>query len=292
MSSLESTAGSVKSFLIEKLNETVTISRDAIVSRGWSYPILGIWYFVGHPSLYRSVAPVIFKALLTSIGITAVLFIFTYLPQVAFCALFSGPFAFFTAALMVLGESYAVITFVSKVFFFGRVQDKIFDAVLLQQGNETLVSRGREVKSRSGAKSLGKEITKPLNRFSKAGMLRYLISLPLNSLPVVGTAVFLLYNGVKSGPSFHARYFQMKGMDAKAREAFVAKRKGAYAAFGATALGLSLIPIAGLLFGITSTVGAALWASELEKKDGSDAGFQSESVPKPVELEKEIAVEL
>lgn len=217
---MSSTADSAKSILVEKLTEIASISRDAVLSRGWSYPILGIWYFVGHPSLYRSVAPVILKALLASIGITAALFIFTYLPQVAFCALFSGPFAFLTAALMVLGESYAVITFASKVFFFGQAQDTIctlstvlqahsriismiaVDAVLLQQGNESLVSKGREVKSRSGAKSLGKAITKPLSRFSKDGILRYIISLPLNSLPVVGTVIFLLYNGPPKFPYY------------------------------------------------------------------------------------------
>lgn len=122
---MSSSKSTLKSILLDKLDEMASISRDAILSRAWSYPILGIWYSLGHPSLYRSAAPVILKAMLTSVGITVALFVFTYLPQVAFCALFSGPFAFFTAALMVLGESYAVITFVSKVFFFGQVRDRI-----------------------------------------------------------------------------------------------------------------------------------------------------------------------
>lgn len=69
------------------------------------------------------------------------------------------------------------------------------DAVLLQQGHENLVGRGREVKSRSGIKTLGRSITKPLNRFSKEGILRYIVSLPLNSIPFVGTVMFFLYNG-------------------------------------------------------------------------------------------------
>jgi hypothetical protein len=74
----------------------------------------------------------------------------------------------------------------------------VVDAVMLQQGHEQLVSRGRQVSRSSGHKGvvkLGRSIIKPLNRFSKEGIIRYLVSLPLNAVPVVGTMLFLLYNG-------------------------------------------------------------------------------------------------
>ena len=90
----------------------------------------------------------------------------------------------------------------TALFMFRVAQISAFlvDAVLLQQGNESLVARGREVKSNSsGMKLLGKSITKPLNRFSKDGLVRYLLSIPLNSIPVIGTFLFLLWNG-KYGP--------------------------------------------------------------------------------------------
>ncbi|KAF4615072.1 hypothetical protein D9613_002851 [Agrocybe pediades] len=263
---------SLKSTLSNHILEAASLSRDAALSNAWSYPILGITYLISHPSLYKSVAPVLFKAVATSVGITAALFFFTYLPQVAFCALFSGPFAFLTAALMVFGEAYAIVSVVSKAFFLNAAQDRIFDAVLLQQGNQALVERGREVRSNSsGFKVLGKSITKPLNRMSKDGILRYIISLPLNSIPGVGTALFLLFNGVKAGPGFHARYFQLKNYDKTTRQSFVEARRGAYTAFGAVAVGLNLVPIVGLLFNITSTIGAALWANKLEKTQASES---------------------
>jgi hypothetical protein len=104
----------VVSALEQHVADAATLSKDALLSGGWWYPFHGIFYFVSHASLYRSILPVIFKMLLTGIGITAALFVFTYLPQVAFCAVFSGPFAFATAALLVLGEAYALILFVSK----------------------------------------------------------------------------------------------------------------------------------------------------------------------------------
>lgn len=52
------------------------------------------------------------------------------------------------------------------------------------------------------------------------------------------------------------------------------KNKGAYTAFGAITLALNLVPIGGLIFGFTSTVGAALWASDLEKHEKGQVGGQ------------------
>jgi hypothetical protein len=37
-----------------------------------------------------------------------------------------------------------------------------------------------------------------------------------------------------------------------------------YYSFGAVCLALNLIPVIGLLFNMTSTIGAALWASKME----------------------------
>lgn len=66
----------------------------------------------------------------------------------------------------------------------------------MQQGHEVLVSRGRLVKSnRAGFKVLGKSLLKPFDRFSRDGVWRYILSLPLNSIPLVGTLFFLIYNG-------------------------------------------------------------------------------------------------
>ncbi|KAF9001978.1 hypothetical protein BDQ17DRAFT_1243764 [Cyathus striatus] len=258
--------------LTELVTETATVSRDAILSIAWKYPLTGIVYFISRPSLYKAVAPTLVKVLLASLVITAALFFFTYLPQVAFCALFSGPFAFFTAALMVLGESYALITVFSKAFLLTSAQDKLFDAVLLQQGNEALVSQGRDItKTSTGFKVLGKSMMKPLNRFSKEGILRYIVSLPLNSIPAIGTVLFLMYNGIKAGPGFHARYFQLKRMSSYDSHAFVEKHRGAYTAFGAVAITLNLIPVIGTAFNLTSSVGAALWASQLEQRGATAA---------------------
>jgi len=149
-------------------------------------------------------------------------------------------------------------------------------------------------------------------------MIRFLISLPLNAIPVVGPAIFFLYNGAKAGPSYHSRYFQLKAMaalphaplpkpseahrkesdsfsstshkedtqrknckeDARNtptydppmnsrtfhKNAWVKAHGGAYAGFGTMALALDLIPGAAVVCMFGNVVGAALWASRIEKK--------------------------
>ncbi|CAE7187191.1 unnamed protein product [Rhizoctonia solani] len=148
------------------------------------------------------------------------------------------------------------------------LKTRVADTLLLQ-GQTALVSNGREVTTQSGRKALGRLILKPLHRFSKDGMIRYILSIPLNFIPVVGTVFFLGYNGAKSGPGYHARYFQLKKFTDDERKHWVSARRGAYTSFGFAALALNLVPFATLVFSCTSAVGAALWAADEEKNQGS-----------------------
>nr|GAT58008.1 predicted protein [Mycena chlorophos] len=249
--------------------DAASTTRDGLLSGAYLYPLLGIYFSVANLSILRSIAPLVLRILLTALGITAALFFFTYLPHVAFCAIL-GPFAFAAAATMVLGEAYALTTFVCKVFFLDQAQEQLFNAVFRQKGVPlAYIPKGRRRGILQGA---FKSVSKPLHRFSREGILRYVVSLPLNLLPVVGTVLFLLYNGAKTGPTFHTRYFHARDMTPSAREAFVQRRQGAYMAFGASALALgTFVPVVGPVFTLTSTVGAALWACDLEKERAKEA---------------------
>lgn len=75
---------------------------------------------------------------------------------------------------------------------------------------------------------LGKLMKKPFMRFTPKAIIRYLMYLPLNFVPVVGTVIFLVLQGRKTGPMSHARYFQLKKMSAHQQSEFVEQRRGAY----------------------------------------------------------------
>ena len=130
-----------------------------------------------------------------------------------------------------------------------------------------VVSEGRHIKSGSDSVArLGKMIKKPFTRFTPKALIRYFMYLPLNFIPVVGTVIFIILQGKRFGPQAHARYFQLKQMSKHQREEFVEKRKAAYTSFGVPAVLLELIPFIGIFFAFTNTVGAALWASDIEKQ--------------------------
>ena len=105
-----------------------------------------------------------------------------------------------------------------------------------------------------------------------------------NAIVQVGTALFFLYNGARSGPSYHARYFELKSLQSRNipaypdgasvtvaafdKEKFVHEHRGSYSAFGVVAMGLTVLIPGGVIFSMCGNqVGAALWAAEMEKAD-------------------------
>jgi hypothetical protein len=87
---------------------------------------------------------------------------------------------------------------------------------------------------------------------------------------------------------WHARYVELKGFSDAQKQAFVVQRSPAYTAYEPSALSsvcfilltlpalhrfnltatiLSFIPLGGLVFVFTNTVGAALWAAQLEAEE-------------------------
>ncbi|KAF9134633.1 hypothetical protein BGW39_006398 [Mortierella sp. 14UC] len=93
----------------------------------------------------------------------------------------------------------------------------------------------------------------------------WLVTLPLNFVPVVGSLVFCYINGKAIVPDIHRRYFDMKKMTEEERKVWIQKRQADYTAFAFVSQALELVPFLGVLFGFTNTIGAALWAVDLEK---------------------------
>jgi hypothetical protein len=128
-----------------------------------------------------------------------------------------------------VSESSTIFSVLSKNFLIDEALLDTFDGTLLSRDLTSLVSTERQVKSGSDpAAKLGKIISKPFARFTPKAIIRYFMYLPLNFIPVVGTAMFVILQGRKFGPSAHARYFQLKKMDKRQKEEFIARRKAAY----------------------------------------------------------------
>ena len=89
----------------------------------------GIVFFIIHPFLYPLFKASLLPCILLSIVVLFNLFLFTYLPQVAFLAIFQGWSAWLNGTILVLGEGAALVAVLYECFFADETQVDIFDAV-------------------------------------------------------------------------------------------------------------------------------------------------------------------
>jgi len=259
----------VKQTAIEEAERVRDLAKDAVQSGAYFYPIRGIYYFFAHRSLWKPLYSKLAPTLSLGLGVTAAMFLITYVPQAAVLSLFNGPLAVLSTILLVLSESSTIISVLSKNFLIDEALIDTFDGTLLARNKDVLVSDGRQLNRGTGSdpiSKLGKLVKKPFARFTPAAIIRYFLYLPLNFIPVVGTVIFIALQGRNTGPTAHARYFQLKEMTKSEREQFIEEKKAAYTSFGVVALLLEMIPMAGIFFTFTNTVGAALWAADLEEQ--------------------------
>lgn len=252
----------------EDLDKYKLLLNDAAKSGSYLYPIKGIFYFLTHRELWKPLASKIIPYVGLYGSVVGPMFFFTYLPQLAIMVFVNGPLAVFTTVLLVLNESAAIVSIISRGFLLQDALLDTFDGTLLAKNQTQIVSNGREVKSRGDAiQKLGKVLKSPFSRFSPKELIRYVMYLPLNFIPIVGTVIFILLRGRARGSSVHDRYFQLKGWSASRKSEWIGKHKGPYTGFGTVATLLEMIPVASILFSFTNTVGAALWAADIEAKD-------------------------
>jgi Etoposide-induced protein 2.4 (EI24) len=161
------------------------------------------------------------------------LFLFTYLPQVAFLAIFQGRGAWVNGAFLVLGEGAAGLALLFEAFFVDETQVDVFDAVLLNEGFEHLINKQRVIypDGATPLQRLGKPTTSAIYApFSLRQIVEFILLLPLNFVPVAGVPMFLVLTGYRAGPFHHWRYFQLLDFTKDKRKQFVRSRQLKYTA--------------------------------------------------------------
>ncbi|KAF7174126.1 hypothetical protein CNMCM6106_008247 [Aspergillus hiratsukae] len=230
---------------------------------------IGIYYLASHRFLWPLFRARLIPIVLLSAFIFFILFLFTYLPQVAFLAIFQGAGAWVNGAFLVLGEGAAIVALLFEAFFVDETLVDIFDAVLVNEGHGELVTACRVLYPQGDdvLKRLGKPTHSAVySPFSLRQIIEFIILLPLNFIPVAGTPMFLLLTGYRAGPFHHWRYFQMLDLSKKQRKERIRRRQLQYTTFGTVALILQLIPALSMFFLMTTAVGSALWVRDIENK--------------------------
>lgn len=131
-----------------------------------------------------------------SVGVIGSMFAFTYLPQLAVLVFVNGPLAVFTTVLLILNESSAIINTVARGWLLQDALLDTFDGTLLSRNATAVVGEGREIRSGSDPmQKLGKILRSPFEKFSPKALVRYIMYLPLNFIPIVGTVMFIILQG-------------------------------------------------------------------------------------------------
>jgi len=243
-------------------------------SSSWFYPFKGIYYIITKPFLWPILKARFLPCLILSTIIFVLLFLFTYLPQVAFLAIWQGKLAWFNGAILVLGEGAAIVSLLFEAFFVDEALVDIVDSILVEEGCIDLVATSRAINAegRTSLEKLGAPTkSAQYSPFSFRLAMDYIFFLPLNFVPLIGAPLFVIVIGKRAGPLQHYRYLILCGLDKQAREDWVKERVWRYTMFGAVGLALQLVPILSMFFLMSTAAGGTIWAVHIEedKRDGS-----------------------
>lgn len=202
------------------------IALEAVKSRAWLYPIKvahlasiprlpradfschkGIMYFVSHQSLWKPLTSRLPQYISLYASVVTGMFTLTYLPQLAVLVFTSGPLAVVTTVLLVLNESSTIVNTIARNYLLREALLDTFDGTLLLRHKAATVCEGRELipAGSDPIQRLGRVLKNPFGGIGLKSIVRYIMYLPLNFVPVVGTVTFFFLQARGRGKSVHDR---------------------------------------------------------------------------------------
>ncbi|KAL5598327.1 hypothetical protein BROUX41_003614 [Berkeleyomyces rouxiae] len=261
----------VSEIIKNDVDSTVYALKQSQKSWSWLYPFKGIGYFVCHKTLWGPFVRNLPSLILVSSVVLAFTFTVVWVPTMAVAFFLTGPLAIISATISTLSLSATIIQSIAVTYILPMSLVDVFDATLVLKGHVDLVKVGREVRPAvraDGRNVLGRMGTvwrRPLNAFRFDAVFRKLVYLPLNMIPLAGPGLSVIMQARSGGGECHDRYFQLKGWRHEYTNAYIRLNGGSYGMFALVDSLLSIIPFASIMFRYTTTVGAALWAADIEQ---------------------------
>ncbi|KZP18101.1 hypothetical protein FIBSPDRAFT_864239, partial [Athelia psychrophila] len=97
-------------------------------------------------------------------------------------------------------------------------------------------------------------------------IIKKLVLFPISLYPGAGGFVAAWFKALATAQFLHKPYFEAKKMTKHQASVFMEEQKWDYRSFGFVASLLEGLPIIGLVFTISTRIGAAMWPHDLEKK--------------------------
>lgn len=224
-----------------------------------TYALHGIGYFFTHPKFWAvAICPLLLTIVFAIVSVV-VLFATALHPQADALDDAGVPavLAWLLAIILVVLEIF-VATLIYSLVVLPCYMDKVFELVMIDKGYGDLVVNEDNHSSCCCSCLLSCRVSVCLR------LMLLILTLPLNLIPIIGTFIYLWLNGALLAWEYHLYYFELKGYRYSDQKAMVDERKAQYSSFGMQALFLEMIPGVGPLFLFTNTVGAALFAADIE----------------------------
>ncbi|EQC31828.1 hypothetical protein SDRG_10616 [Saprolegnia diclina VS20] len=224
------------------------------------YAVAGILYFLTHPSLWlTTLCPMIMTIIVGIVSVVVLISAGLY-PQAYGLeeAGLSATWAWVLAIFLVVLEIFLVVLIYSQTCT-PCFMDAIFEKTLKLRGFTDLVENSE---AHSGCGRACRACCK-VSCLSQIFIL--IVTFPLNFIPIIGTIAYVYLNGRFKAWEEHLLYFEMRGMKYEDQKDIIDARKVEYASFGMQCMYLELIPFFGFIFLFTNTVGAALFAADIEE---------------------------
>jgi len=252
------------------------------------YPLKAIWYFLVNPRLWLIVlCPIIITLMVSIVSFVIVFGGFLY-PQylLIYGELWDISWlAWILAVILCLAEWLLIIGICVVIFFDGtkkRIYKQVFiiESVKISRANLGLLAK--EEQTTSCCCWMCEDMVSSVVDcfcccFSPTHYWKYVwyktvtwiifvISMPLNLIPGLGTAVFCLLNGSFLAWRLQISYFQEKEIPPNVARYIFTHRYSEYLAFGTVCVVLDLIPFLNVFFIYTNIIATALWIIDMESQ--------------------------
>lgn len=191
-------------------------------------------------------------------------------PQAIVYTLLMGPLGVIGAWYSLILQASTLSIFVVTISLMPHIQRVAYDAILSRECANDVVLMGKLRRYRKlPIRVRAREYLKAIPDFSifPFSLLKLLVFFGIYFIPFVGPIIVLFFQSSKRGLKAHARYFELKGFLRSDIRTIHKLNRPAYMGYGVVALWLELFPFINMFFMFTNTLGAALWAVDIEQQE-------------------------
>ncbi|KAK6891807.1 Outer spore wall protein RRT8 [Candida tropicalis] len=198
------------------------------------------------------------------------MFALVFPPQAVIYTLLMGPLGVIGAWYNLISQASTLSIFIVTISLMPHIQRVAYDAVLVRECSEDVVLMGKL--RRYKKLPLRVRVSEYLKAISDLSifpfsLLKLLAFGLIYFIPFVGPLIVLLFQSSRRGVKAHGRYFKLRGFSRSDTREIHKLNRPAYMGYGIVALWLESFPFVNMYFMFTNTLGAALWAVDIERQE-------------------------